>query len=86
MYKALLEVLGRLPPDTVGGASLSLRPHMLRRQICCRPRNLSLLSQLVCMWQIPLLASPLSRGEKRAKPSPKQFSLVLNLCVALQYL
>lgn len=77
MYKALLEVLGRLPPDTVGGASLSLRPHVLRRQICCRPRNLSLLSQL---------ASPLSRGEKRAKPSPKQFSLVLNLCVALQYL
>lgn len=60
MYKALLEVLGRLPPDTVGGSSLSLGPHMLRRQIRCRPRNLSLLSQLVCMWWIPLLASPLS--------------------------
>ncbi|XP_076433670.1 hydroxyacylglutathione hydrolase, mitochondrial isoform X2 [Peromyscus maniculatus bairdii] len=45
MYKALLEVLGRLPPDTVGHASLSQRPPCSRKQLCprldplFRPRN-----------------------------------------------
>lgn len=35
MYKALLEVLGRLPPDTVGCASLPQRPHLLQERSCC---------------------------------------------------
>lgn len=62
MYRALLEVLGRLPPDTVGSASFPKGPACPRsRAAACwthlQAQELSLLSRLGCVWWSPWPAS-----------------------------
>lgn len=62
MYKALLEVLGRLPPDTVGSASFPKGPTCPRsRAAACwthfQAQELSLLSRLGCVRWSPWPAS-----------------------------